>query len=202
MTIHELQLDFHLHPNSLEKLTSAEVCQLCAFICDRILGHFKNVLLVPHQAEQAYAFSSNTMIQLHLEMLGKIIATKTGFEIPKVKIHSISGINVADDSHQEVASAFRTMFRMKSGATLQEISDEDPILLLQLLNIVFSSSIGHLKNHLHSPREIFIIEQCEHKLRQTCDSLYHMTNALLTRSKPFAEKRTRLYVIRIVLETT
>ena len=201
MKIHVLELNLHTQPQAMNALTTSTVCRVGSMFCNRILTQFNNVLLNNYQAEQSYIAKNSESLQMYWALLERLIIFKTGHAVPFIKTYSLYGIVAKDGDHHNVTLAFKTMFKLEGGLKLQEISNEDPLLLIQLLNMIFTSCLVNLKTRLFSPRERNLMNHCEVKFRQILDSLQYLTEALLIQNKPFIDKRNRLYMTQIIVET-
>jgi hypothetical protein len=200
MNIHELKMDLGGASSSINECSTIEICKICSIFCERILAYFVRVTLKDHPSERSYIHSSSILIKWYWSMLERIISNKTGMTPPKIRIHAITGLNMADQCNADIVLAFKTFFNLDESLIMQEMNGGDPILLIQLLTLTIDGCIEKLKERLHTHRETSLMSKCITKVHQVCENIQFITDAVLCQYKPFPERQTRLYVVQLKLE--
>lgn len=146
MAVHE----FLLNQDSLGALTPREISEMCLICSDRILTHFKDVLLHFHPAEQVLITSFKAGLRQYLLSIN---GSPTHHElVPKVKMHIIKLYFTNGHHHED---------HFNMALDLISLVNVGPSALIKLMEAIYKHTFRRLYTSCNTPHKVTVLANCK-----------------------------------------
>ena len=185
MVVYDLTVD----QASLGALSPRELSEMCIVCSERILTHFKDVLLHFHPAEQVQIISFNNGLR---QYLGRINGNPAQGElVPKVIVKRIK-LYFSNGRHHDDHFIMRL--------DLESLVNVGPSALIKLMETIYKNTFRRLSMAEQSPHKLVILNNCKARYKSIIRQLNHLSVQVRRPNAYFINQQTIISRIEIRLE--
>jgi hypothetical protein len=159
--IPQLQLMFHINLNSdeIDQLSIYETCIVCSALCEHILTHLKEIVMVYKPIEQFYFSKCQRFIFKYIDIIKRVTPDKKEIsdKTTNIKIYDINCMVMNQRMRVSLVKVSPDLlsFQLAGSATL-----------IKLINVVLQSALVSLSKRKTFSLHYGLLERCSQKMHE------------------------------------